>query len=79
MNYLTINSINRNEIQSKYVDALVGDMDFITMQQMLKDYIHDEKNNYSHDDLRDEILSRSPNIRDEIVNSDYNSFAFIGE
>lgn len=79
MDSFKINYINRGEIQSKYVDALVGDMDFITMQQMLKDYIHDEKNNYSHDDLKDEILSRSPHIRDEIVNSDYNSFAFIGE
>jgi hypothetical protein len=78
MSSFTINHINREEIQKKYVDALVGNMDFLSIQQMLRDYIDDEKRLYSNEDLKDEILSRSSNVRDDVVYCDYDSFAWTG-
>jgi hypothetical protein len=79
MSSFTINHINREEIQRKYVDALVGNMDFLSIKQMLRDYIDDEKRFYSDDDLRDEILSRSAPIRDDVVFSDCDTFMYLGE
>lgn len=79
MSSFTINHINREEIQKKYVDALVGNMDFLSIKQMLRDYIDDEKRFYSDEDLKDEILSRSPLIRDEVIFSDHDAFMYLGE
>ncbi|MEX0598284.1 MAG: hypothetical protein WD512_17485 [Candidatus Paceibacterota bacterium] len=76
MSSFTINDINRDEVQRKYVDALVGNMDFLSVQQTLKGYVDDEKRFYSNDDLKDEVLSRSPHVRDEVVYSVCDSFAW---
>ena len=69
MKTLSINHWNRQEIQDKYIDAIIANMDFMQIREMLRDYLNEEKNLYSNDDLRDEILSRNPNIKDELISN----------
>jgi len=69
MKTLSINHWNRQEIQDKYIDAIIANMDFMQIREMLRDYLNEEKNLYSHDDLRDEILSRNSHIKDELISN----------
>jgi len=69
MRTLSINHWNRQEIQDRYVDAIIANMDFMQIRSMLRDYLNEEKNLYSNDDLRDEILSRNSNIKDELISN----------
>jgi len=67
MKILSINHHNRQEVQKKYIDAIIANLDFIQIRSMLRDYLNEEKSLYSNDDLRDEILSRNSNIKDELI------------
>lgn len=69
MKTLSINHWNRQEIQTKYIDAIIANLDFMQIREMLRDYLSEEKNLYSNDDLRDEILSRNSNIMDELISN----------
>lgn len=69
--FFSVNEHNRDLIEQKYIDAIVGHMDFITAKRLLRDYITDEKRNYSDDDLKDEILARCSDIRNEVIAESY--------
>lgn len=60
-----INDFNRIDIQSQYVDHIVGRMDFIQVRQRLKDYLEYEKDKESDVDLEIEILNEAPYLLEE--------------
>lgn len=60
-----INDFNRIDIQSQYVDHVVGSMDFIQARQRLKDFIEYEKDQDSDYDLEIEILKEAPYLLEE--------------
>jgi hypothetical protein len=61
MNQLMIKNKNRQLIQQKYIDSLISRMDFMQIKYLLKDYLNDEIQNYSNEDLLDEIMARGDN------------------
>lgn len=60
-----INDFNRIDIQSQYVDHIVGGMDFIQVRQRLRDYLELEKDKESDIDLEIEILNEAPYLLDQ--------------
>ena len=60
-----INDFNRIDIQSQYVDHIVGDMDFIQVRERLRDYIEFEKDKETDNDLEAEILHEAPYLLQE--------------
>lgn len=64
---------NRDEIQVKYVDSIIAHMDFMEIRNLLRDYLHSEKDRYSNEDLADEIKSRSPEICKEVFGRSYHA------
>lgn len=60
-----INDFNRIDLQSQYIDHIVGTMDFISMKNLLRDYIEYEKDKQSDADLEMEILNEAPYILEE--------------
>lgn len=67
----SITDSNRDEIQQKYVDSLISHLDFMQIREMLRDYLHSEKDKYSNEDLVDEIKSRDPNVCKEVFGRFY--------
>jgi len=65
---LEVNSDNRDEIQSRYVDYLISRMDFMQIREVLRDHLNTDKIFYSHDDLLDEIRARGPDAIKEVFN-----------
>lgn len=59
---ITINGINRKEIQHKYIDYLISHMDFMEVRRHLWDYINSEKNKYTDNALEKEINQKAPEI-----------------
>lgn len=70
-NVFKITNSNRDEIQIKYVDSIIAHLDFMEIRQLLRDYLHSEKDRYSNDDLSDEIKSRDPQICREVFGRSY--------
>lgn len=69
-----INDWNRQAVQSRYVDSIIANLDFMEIRELLRDYLHNEKNHYSHEELEDEIKARElwweslePQIRMEVL------------
>lgn len=67
----SITDSNRDEIQQKYVDSLIAHLDFMQIREMLRDYLHSEKDKYSNEDLVDEIKSRDPVVCKEVFGRFY--------
>lgn len=57
-----IDDFNRTEIQRKYIDHIVGQMDFVEIKRELWNYINREKNRYSNYSLELEISRDAPKI-----------------
>ena len=57
-----INDMNRIDIQSQYVDHIVGSLDFIEARNLLRNYIEYEKDSLSNEDLYAEIIHEAPYI-----------------
>lgn len=66
-----ISQSNRDQIQAKYVDSIIAHLDFIQIRELLRDYLHSEKNLYSNDDLYDEILSKGPEYFSDVFGKGY--------
>lgn len=62
-----IDDFNRTEIQRKYIDHIVGHMDFVEIKRELWNYINREKNRYSNYSLELEISRDAPKILGDIV------------
>ena len=53
---------NRKDIQDKYIDYLLGSMDFMEIRNKLKEFLELEKTLESNSDLEAEILSEAPEV-----------------
>lgn len=53
---------NRKDIQDKYIDYLLGSMDFMEIKNKLKEFLELEKTLESNSDLEAEILSEAPEV-----------------
>lgn len=66
-----IDSSNRQEIQNKYIHAIISHMDFMEIRDALRDYLVKEKNRYTHKHLYREIKKQNPEILREMFQDDY--------
>lgn len=66
-----VHNYNRDEIQRKYVDSIIAHLDFIQLREVLRDYLHTEKNLYSNEDLYDEIVSRGNEYMSDVFGKGY--------
>lgn len=57
-----INSVNRQEIQRKYIDSILGSMDFMQIKDKLRDYLELEKDKASNRALEAEIRHEAPDV-----------------
>ena len=62
MQNVTLNNLNRNEIQRKYIDHILGSLDFIEIKDKLRDYLDLEKDKESDRALEAEIRHEAPEI-----------------
>jgi len=66
-----IDSSNRQDIQNKYIHAIISSMDFMEIRDALRDYLTKEKNRYTHKHLYREIKKQNPEILREMFQDDY--------
>lgn len=57
-----INSGNRQDIQRKYIDQILGSLDFMQIKDKLRDYLELEKDKESNRALEAEIRHESPEV-----------------
>lgn len=62
MNFQSLNAYNRADVQRKYVDYLIGSMDFMQIKDGLREYLELEKTLVSDSDLESEIISEAPEV-----------------
>lgn len=57
-----IGSDNRVEIQRKYIDQILGELDFMQIKDRLRDYLTKEKDKESNYALEAEIRQEAPEV-----------------
>ena len=57
-----VNYINRKEIQRKYIDQILGELDFMQIKDRLRDYLSKEKDKESNYALEQEIRKEAPEV-----------------
>lgn len=57
-----INDVNRVEFQRKYIDQILGELDFMQIKDRLRDYLQKEKDKESNKALEAEIRKEAPEI-----------------
>lgn len=57
-----VNQINRQEIQRKYIDQILGELDFMQIKDRLRDYLTKEKDKESNYALESEIRKEAPDV-----------------
>jgi hypothetical protein len=57
-----IGSDNRVEIQRKYIDQILGELDFMQIKDRLRDYLSKEKDRSSNYALESEIRKVAPEV-----------------
>ncbi len=57
-----VSDLNRIEIQRKYIDQILGSMDFMQIKNKLRDYLELEKDKESNRSLEYEIRHEAPEI-----------------
>lgn len=62
MKALKITAQNRNDIQRKYIDHILGSMDFLQIKDKLRDYLELEKDKENIKSLAAEISHEAPEI-----------------
>lgn len=53
---------NRKEIQRKYIDQILGELDFMQIKDKLRDYLQHEKDKESNYALESEIRKEAPEV-----------------
>jgi hypothetical protein len=53
---------NRTDIQRKYIDHILGSLDFMEIKDKLRDYLEIEKDRESNRSLEAEITHEAPDI-----------------
>jgi hypothetical protein len=62
MKSFVINNYNRNDVQRKYIDTILGSLDFIEIKQRLRNYLELEKDRESNKSLELEIRHEAPEL-----------------
>lgn len=62
MRIQSVTVYNRKDIQDKYIDHLLGSMDFMQIRDKLRGFLELEKTLESNSDLEAEILSEAPEV-----------------
>ncbi len=57
-----IGEINRKEIQRKYIDQILGELDFMEIKYRLRNYLELEKDKASNYALEAEIRKEAPEV-----------------
>ena len=57
-----VSEINRKEIQRKYIDQILGELDFMQIKDRLRDYLEHEKDKESNYALEAEIRKEAPDV-----------------
>ena len=57
-----ISEMNRVEIQRKYIDHILGSLDFMQIKDKLRDYLDLEKDKESNQALEAEIKHEAPEV-----------------
>lgn len=57
-----IKESNRKEIQRKYIDQILGELDFMQIKDRLRDYLSKEKDKESNYSLESEIRKEAPEV-----------------
>jgi hypothetical protein len=57
-----ISQWNRKEIQRKYIDQILGELDFMQIKDLLRDYLAKDKDKESNYSLECEIRKEAPEI-----------------
>jgi hypothetical protein len=53
---------NRQEVQRKYIDQILGELDFMQIKDRLRDYLTKEKDKSSNYSLESEIRKEAPEV-----------------
>ena len=62
MKSMYINEENRKEVQRKYIDQILGEMDFMQIKDKLRDYLTKEKDKSGDYSLECEIRKEAPEV-----------------
>jgi hypothetical protein len=57
-----VSEINRKEVQRKYIDVILGELDFMQIKDRLRDYLEHEKDKESNYALEAEIRKEAPEV-----------------
>ena len=57
-----VSDINRKEVQRKYIDQILGELDFMQIKDKLRDYLEHEKDKESNYALEAEIRKEAPEV-----------------
>lgn len=57
-----ISEANRKEVQRKYIDQILGELDFMQIKDRLRDYLTKEKDKSSNYSLESEIRKEAPEV-----------------
>jgi hypothetical protein len=57
-----IKESNRKEVQRKYIDQILGEMDFMQIKDSLRDYLTKDKDKSSNYSLECEIKKEAPEV-----------------
>jgi hypothetical protein len=57
-----IKESNRQEVQRKYIDQILGELDFMQIKDRLRDYLTKEKDRSSDYALESEIRKEAPEV-----------------
>jgi hypothetical protein len=57
-----VKEVNRKEIQRKYIDQILGELDFMQIKDRLRDYLSKEKDKSSNYSLESEIRKEAPEV-----------------
>jgi hypothetical protein len=57
-----VSEINRKEVQRKYIDQILGELDFMQIKDRLRDYLDHEKDKESNYALEAEIRKEAPEV-----------------
>lgn len=69
-----IDHFDRDLIIERYVDDIVGGLDFLEVKERLKNFLLRDKHRMSNDDLEIEIMRHDPNLLRDIYIEDMLDF-----
>lgn len=62
-----VNDFNRDDVESRYVKAIIASMDFMEIREALEECLKKEKAQYSHKRLYNEIKKEFPDLLYDIL------------